>query len=739
MKFNTGLKQGDKLDNTKLMDIFKCGVKGGIRRSLNTNTLVLISNFNSDEYENVWEDKEGILHFSGMGLGGDQSINYMHNRTLAASNEIRIQLHLFRSEEPGVYIYMGRVLLADTPYSKVYGDRSVLIFPLIKVGREKDIVEFFLEYGKQTLVNKRVIDNSNYKLTSQSIKPLITLMAEQGVDTFTSRGGWFLTKSGYFYNEYSKSMKVGSIKKLKEGTDGFYDSIKNQNKFINPYVEDSLVYQSENSEIEKEQQKKIKYIRLNSFYYKNELEIGPINFGDYEKLKFSTSNFYTSSLIGPNGTGKSFLISIIQKIFTDMYRLRVSKKPELPSNIHYKLEYLINESITYKIEYKNGKRAYYKNDLPVSLREVILPSKVISYAYTLQDRFSIFKQDVIREYEYFGVKKYISNNHIEKPSDVVAKNIMLAALEGNLIKNLKSITKFLGFNPFIRLIFQAKAGISLEGGLIEETIEKMQKGASHIDAVPIDDIISFLRSEYLRSIVGNKEPICIERDSLAININLRNSKQYENQYENFQIIWYLVNIGLLDSPSITMKKHKKEFPIEEASSGEFQYFSTMINILSKIKENSIVILDEPETSLHPTWQYKYISHLQKLFSDFSSCHFLIATHSHFIVADLEAEFSDTIIFNKTANRSVSGELLQNKTYGRSAEDILYNVFNMPTTRNHYLANDLDDILYAISIGKINNKIKEKSKRLKQVQEYLLEADPLRLLIDKIVKKVERNG
>lgn len=739
MRFKADLEPGDRLDNEKLMDIFKCGVRGGMRKSLRTNTLVLISNFNSNKYENVWEDEEGILHFTGMGLSGDQSITYIQNKTIAASNETRIQLHLFKSEESGICIYIGRVLLAGTPYSKKSGDRNVIIFPLIRVGREMDIVEFFMEYGKENLVDKKILDYSSNKLTSQSIKALIILMNEQGIDTFTSVGGWFFTRTGYFYNEHSNSMKVGSIKKLqRKGNAKLNDVMENQNRFINPFIEGSLVYQSNNNEIEKKEQREIKYIRLKSLYFKEDLEIGPINFGDYEKLQALNSNFYTSLLIGPNGTGKSYLISIVQKILTDMHRLRVSKMPELSQKITYELEYVINKNITYKIEQKEGKMSFYKNNLPISLKEVILPQKIISYAYTFQDRFSIISEDIIPEYEYFGIKKYFNNNGITNEADLVATNIMLAALEGNLIKNLKAITEFLDFDPFIQLSFRTKDGMSPIEELTEETIEKMQKNAPHIDAMSVEDITVFLRGVYLQSAVGVTEPFYKEKDSLVININLKNSNQYEKEYENFQIIWYLVKIGLLDSPSIMMKKNEQEISIDKVSSGEFQYFSTMINILSKIKENSIVILDEPETSLHPTWQYKYISQLQQLFADFSSYHFLIATHSHFIVSDLEPSFSDTIVFTKNADKSLNVELLQDKTYGRSAEDILYNVFNMPTTRNYYLANDIDDILHAITNREISDEIKEKSKKLKQVRGYLSEVDPLRLLIEKLVNRVERN-
>lgn len=47
----------------------------------------------------------------------------------------------------------------------------------------------------------------------------------------------------------------------------------------------------------------------------------------------------------------------------------------------------------------------------------------------------------------------------------------------------------------------------------------------------------------------------------------------------------------------------------------------------------MVLIDEPEISQHPNWQMQIIDMLDKCLSD-SKCHFIIATHSHFLVSDL---------------------------------------------------------------------------------------------------------
>ena len=50
MAFNPGLKIGQILKNADVVDIFKCGNMGGMRRSKTTNTLVIVSDYTKGIY-----------------------------------------------------------------------------------------------------------------------------------------------------------------------------------------------------------------------------------------------------------------------------------------------------------------------------------------------------------------------------------------------------------------------------------------------------------------------------------------------------------------------------------------------------------------------------------------------------------------------------------------------------------------------------------------------------------------
>jgi 5-methylcytosine-specific restriction protein A len=150
----TGLpKKGQKLTSEDIHRIFQCSVYGGMNRSLKTNSLVLVSNHVKSIYDDRWID--GVLHYTGMGQLGDQSIDAAQNRTLAESHSNGVEVHLFEVHKPQEYSYQGRVQLASKPYTERQPDssgvdREVIIFPLRLVDGEGPTVMSEADYTQFT-------------------------------------------------------------------------------------------------------------------------------------------------------------------------------------------------------------------------------------------------------------------------------------------------------------------------------------------------------------------------------------------------------------------------------------------------------------------------------------------------------------------------------------------------------------------------------------------------------------
>ncbi|QRE25160.1 AAA family ATPase, partial [Flavobacterium psychrophilum] len=86
----------------------------------------------------------------------------------------------------------------------------------------------------------------------------------------------------------------------------------------------------------------------------------------------------------------------------------------------------------------------------------------------------------------------------------------------------------------------------------------------------------------------------------------------ENVYE-YELINILRRIGLIRTFEIQVyKKGGTPFNFSEASSGEANILSTLLSLVPLLKDNSLILIDEPEISLHPLWQSKYMTLSRKV-------------------------------------------------------------------------------------------------------------------------------
>jgi len=144
---------GNVYSNSEIANTFNVSNMGGMRRSLKTNSLVLISKHQEKHVGSVYEDewtKDGILNYTGMGTVGDQSINFGQNKTLAIAKKEGIKVYLFESYKDNEYYYDGEVELAgpifQTDEPDINGDiRKVIKFPLKKISQEDDVVDAQVE------------------------------------------------------------------------------------------------------------------------------------------------------------------------------------------------------------------------------------------------------------------------------------------------------------------------------------------------------------------------------------------------------------------------------------------------------------------------------------------------------------------------------------------------------------------------------------------------------------------
>ncbi|MGN4425704.1 AAA family ATPase [Bacillus cereus group sp. MYBK30-1] len=473
---------------------------------------------------------------------------------------------------------------------------------------------------------------------------------------------------------------------------------------------------------------------------------------DIDNKQNIDNKLFSTVIIGANGSGKSYLLSLITEVFRALESKKLNRDFTLRYE-YYSIKYYLNHTIysveifkkRFKILKKElSKKGISKEYTQVSIDEVDIPWRILAVSFMINDKFTFQSDDRNPDtnYKYLGVRRTSNatwtNSIVRKISDALISH---ASVEGFYDK-VRDILDFLKYQPKIKLIFEPVTKNFFKKGISYEQLQTKIDNITNTEEYRAFSINKFRDKEFQVLMRYINETV-MEREK--INVNNKMGIQYTIDFteeggnfellQDYKIIQYLVDMRLLKAPILLLSKND-EFEFENASSGEKQFLFTMLNIASKLEQNSLVLIDEPELSFHPNWQMLYINYLKKIFNDYPTCHFILATHSHYIVSDLEEGSSSIVILNNDDNEQTrKAELVQYSTFAWSAENILYNIFQVRTTRNYYFEMDLRKL-----VGMIKEKTKdlERLERLiNKLKRYLFdESDPMIEIIEEAERYLE---
>lgn len=458
---------------------------------------------------------------------------------------------------------------------------------------------------------------------------------------------------------------------------------------------------------------------------------------------------FTTLVIGPNGTGKSRLLKVIIDIFNDLYNYKHYQRTNFKFNHYYKLKYLLDGKI-YEIE-------NIREDLEISVIEknikhsytFELPTKGIAAAYSLYEKFTPNESSYLANrsrstryendfYEYLGIKTNrnytFSSSNINNSID----RITAALAEKGFEKDLKAVFNVLGFLPKLSISYEVRRNRELFSGNIttnniRQKLDEINYRSAGFSYSSIQNLKEATPDEIERVVISLNEASKVLGDKLKLPIELSFDENLDHYFENiYTHISTLRKLNLVSYKKIMVYKKMKgnpegaEIDLRSMSSGEIQILTSLLTLASVVKENSIVLIDEPEISLHPNWQMQYIDLINRIFKRQKSCHFIIATHSHLLAADIPIDSSAILSLTRDKKMDLVTELLDS-SYGNSAENILYNVFGVATVRNYYFESDINKLLKLIS-----DKSKKKGDIEKLVAKFkrfkITPNDPLSVII-----------
>lgn len=147
--------------------------------------------------------------------------------------------------------------------------------------------------------------------------------------------------------------------------------------------------------------------------------------------------------------------------------------------------------------------------------------------------------------------------------------------------------------------------------------------------------------------------------------------------------------------SFVINKGEEKLDFNQLSDGEKSYMALIFDIVRKmamthpslenpLNGDGIVLIDEVDLHLHPSWQREVIDKLKLLLPN---CQFFVSTHSPHVVSSVNLKSGDKLIL------ITNGEAIEflGNSYGRESNIVLADIFKMDSLRNPIVQYHIDKI------------------------------------------------
>jgi len=382
---------------------------------------------------------------------------------------------------------------------------------------------------------------------------------------------------------------------------------------------------------------------------------------EYKNLKNFKLNFDGESFIdlfvGKNGSGKSNLFEAIIEVFRHLYEF---DKTNDKSIFNYKIQYdLIDKEVT--VEWNNNVLKV-NGKTQKSINKSMLPDNILVYYSGHNDKIT----EIVKTYQEKFSKK-IKNADFNESRRFVGigaeyKNLLLAIMlmQDNDNNARRFICKKLNILPEIpnlkitlnRPVF-AKKSVKIE----EFNPTTHFWGTEGITKDFLEKLTSCIKEEYKHSDIYDSKS---ETYSFTIDGALYGEKiaKDKNITEQFLLFDNLKTLSMLNSISAPVKLDDgSQTFIDQFSDGQFQsiYIYSIIEIFKN--RNCITLLDEPDSFLHPEWQFEFLKQVFEITdNDSANNHVLMSSHSASTIAKhIKNEISlfeikDNVVVHKKASK-----------------------------------------------------------------------------------------
>lgn len=268
------------------------------------------------------------------------------------------------------------------------------------------------------------------------------------------------------------------------------------------------------------------------------------------------------------------------------------------------------------------------------------------------------------------IKRFSAKNPSSRPNNIIKSIIKRLLTEGpHRLNQVERVLIHCGYQPRIT--------VEIDSGNISRSPSEIAKLAfDKSDEEYLQNIDSYSRNKVYEISFGESRSY-FELSGLAFLL------------DDEMMMRRRGSIGLL---KISLyKQNGQQIPLLKASSGELSLITSMMFILSEIENKHLILIDEPENSLHPRWQREYIPMLYDLLG-YHDAEIIIATHSPLIVtgALLDSRISSDIYHPETGRVELAAST--------NIEGLLWEEFETIPPASRFLSEKLVEQLEDLSTG-----------------------------------------
>ena len=463
-------------------------------------------------------------------------------------------------------------------------------------------------------------------------------------------------------------------------------------------------------------------------------------------------------IIGKNGCGKSRMLSSITEAFSLVDRLDsrntlLPRRPRRRGDVFpFSLEYRLKGSIVSLVT-EDG-RVWGKRHVGGATKGLPMPPKIIAISVSPFDKFpltpkvyerpeDLVDRSKLSHYYYLGART--GSGHSSPTSQVgrVIESLMLASRKNvHDQEQLKSVFSFLGYAPRVSADYGTELSAKDWARLCDSSSPELfhnllfelrvvrgeKRRAKGLSPNVLGAAWKAIKDPYIRD--------KIRWDQCVIELDFSRGKFTAGSLDSYLNAAILRRIGALTLKDFRLFKPSvgEGISIKQASSGEQCIAITILGIASQLTDDSLVCIDEPEISLHPAWQQRYVDLMLRTFERYTGCHFLLATHSPQIVSSLGTKYTSVL------NMETDELLPAGRFFERSADYQLAEVFSAPGHRNEFLLREALSVLTGLAKAGAPGKPEQaRFLHLVGIRRRLSDSDPVSKLIDSISSAYKELG